>query len=67
MSTEKPQQFHDLVKAAHDAIDAYAESRVSADSGWFERDLDGNVRHAVADLLEFGLKRNIEPVLTTNS
>lgn len=46
-------EFRARVKAAHDAIDEYAEDRLSGTNEWFQRDLDGKVRNAVEDVLDF--------------
>lgn len=52
--TERVDEFRRLVKLAHDAIDEYAESRLSG-GDWFVRDLDGVMLRAVNELWGFGL------------
>lgn len=56
VSQQKRDEFAALVKAAHDAIDEYAEDRLSGKEEWFPRDLDGAVRKTVEALLAFGVK-----------
>lgn len=59
MSSDRVVEFRALVKAAHDAIDEYAESRLSG-GDWFERDLDGAARNAVTVLLAYGVQTRPE-------
>lgn len=53
MSEAKRKEFYDLVKAAHGAIDEFAEGRERDD--WFPRDLDGRAREAVERLTRWGI------------
>lgn len=57
MSQKKLDEFRAKAKAAHDAIDEYAEDRLSGKEEWFIRDLDGRVRTALEDLLAFGVEK----------
>lgn len=51
MSQQRRDEFKARVKAAHDAIDAYADCRLRGSNDWFIQGLDGKARHAVEDLL----------------
>lgn len=53
---KQEEEFRELVKSAHDAIDNFAEGRAAGD--WFERNLDGEVVRAVSNLLYWGLKQS---------
>lgn len=54
MSDKRRDEFLALVKAAHDAVDEYAEDRLSGRGDWFTRGLDLTARMAVEELLAFG-------------
>jgi hypothetical protein len=54
MSDGRRDEFRALVKAAHDAIDEYAERRTGVND-WFVRDLQTEARLKLRDVLNFGL------------
>jgi len=53
---EREQEFRELVKAVHDAVDEYAEARLNNEQ-WFERGLDGKLQTVMHRLLAFQVEQ----------
>lgn len=51
----KQEEFKVLVKAVHDAVDEYAEDRLSGRNEWFVRGLEAQAQTALHRLLAFGV------------
>ena len=58
MSQRKLDEFRALVRAAHDAIDAYAEDRISGKNEWFIRGLDHAIKERINELITFSAAKS---------